>query len=49
MDNTEKIKEIYQEFEEKLNVLRHERDQVLEEYLNELERSKIEELKNKLQ
>jgi len=51
-DNEEKIKqidEIYQEYKEKLADLRRQQDDIFAEFLAELEKSKLEELRSKLQ
>lgn len=45
----EEIEKIHQEFKQKMEDLRREQDRVLEEYLAELEKAKMEELRNKLQ
>ena len=52
MDEQEKIKqieEIHLEYKEKLDALRREQDKVLAEYLSKLEKTRMEELRNKLQ
>ena len=52
MDDQEKIKkidEIYQKYKEKLTDLRRQQDDIFAEFLAELEKNKLEELRNKLQ
>jgi len=44
----EKIEGIYQDYSVKMNDLKKEQDKILEEFLHELEKAKIEEIKSKL-
>jgi ubiquitin len=44
----EKIEEIYQEYIQKMGELKKEQDKILEEFLHELEKAKMEELRSKL-
>jgi len=42
------IEKIYQEYIGKVKELKKEQDQILEDFLHELEKAKIEEIRNKL-
>lgn len=44
----EEIEKIYKDYMEKMNELKREQDKVLEEFLHELEKAKMEELISKL-
>ena len=44
----EKIEDIYQDYSGKMNELKKEQDKILEDFLHELEKAKIEEIKSKL-
>lgn len=44
----EEIEKIYREYADKMNGLKEEQDKILEEFLHELEKAKIEEIKKNL-
>lgn len=44
----EEIERIYKEYMEKMTELKREQDKILEEFLHELEKAKMEEVRNKL-
>lgn len=45
---SEEIEKIYQEYMGKVNDLKKEQDKILEDFLHELEKAKMEEVRNKL-
>lgn len=44
----EKIEEIYRDYLEKMNELKREQDKILEDFLHELEKSKMDEIRSKI-
>lgn len=49
MDNHEKIEQIQAQYEKDINSLQCEKDGILAEFMAEIEKEKIEKLKNNLQ
>jgi hypothetical protein len=46
-NKAEGIEKIYREYKDKIKKLEKERDKILEEFIYELERKKLEEIRNK--
>lgn len=44
----QEIEKIYQEYVKKVNALKKEQDQILKEFLQELEKAKIKEIRDRL-
>jgi hypothetical protein len=47
-EKLKKIEEIYQDYLQKIDELKKEQNQIIDEFIQELEKAKMEEIKNKI-